>query len=261
MLLSQMGPIRPAGASATRRFNDGHRQWKRRILRRAWWWLASALAVYVGATLTAGNVSLVLAFSSGGMFSLWIALRESPPEWVEHWRTGGEGERRTARQLRKLRALGWSDFHDLGLGGEANVDHVLVRGTDVLILDSKNWTGKATVDADGVHIVRASDEKARWRYRPAWQITASAAELARIIHGRSDVQPWVHPVIVLWSTFPQRLVEIEGVAYVHGAHLAEWVAARPRTRPMPVTEAKILAAMAAIDPYQEPLRGTDVEAD
>ncbi|WP_159599165.1 nuclease-related domain-containing protein [Agromyces humi] len=57
---------------------------------------------------------------------------------------GADGERRTAKILDVLTRSGVAVFHDLNMPGTkyaANVDHVIVSGNHVTIVDSKVWQG------------------------------------------------------------------------------------------------------------------------
>lgn len=59
-------------------------------------------------------------------------------------RAGAEGERRTAEVLNRLAATpgGPTVLHDLAIpipGFSANIDHVVVSGATVVIVDSKRW--------------------------------------------------------------------------------------------------------------------------
>ena len=62
------------------------------------------------------------------------------------WETGAEGERLTAQALADLPA-GWVVLHDVHWPGRplANLDHVVVGPGGVVVIDSKNWTGKVEV--------------------------------------------------------------------------------------------------------------------
>jgi hypothetical protein len=54
-----------------------------------------------------------------------LALRDSPPEYVDKWRRGAEGERKTARALRRLDGSRWTVVHDVD-AGRGNYDHIVV---------------------------------------------------------------------------------------------------------------------------------------
>lgn len=62
------------------------------------------------------------------------------------WEAGAEGERLTAQVLADLPA-GWVVLHDLHWPGRplANLDHVVVGPGGVVVIDSKNWSGKVEV--------------------------------------------------------------------------------------------------------------------
>jgi len=38
---------------------------------------------------------------------------------------------------------------------------------------------------------------------------------------------WVQPVVVVWAEFPQRRLERDGVAYIHGSELQSWLGSQP----------------------------------
>ena len=67
------------------------------------------------------------------------------------WQAGAEGERRTAQTLAVLAADGWVVLHDLHWPGRpfANIDHIAVGPGGVVVIDSKNWSGRVDV-RDGV---------------------------------------------------------------------------------------------------------------
>lgn len=68
----------------------------------------------------------------------------------EHaWRTGAEGERRTAAVLEQLQEHGWVLIHDVIRPGKdrANIDHLAVGPGGVVIIDSKAWNGTVQVQA------------------------------------------------------------------------------------------------------------------
>ena len=54
-----------------------------------------------------------LGMLAGATMSLYMALRDSPPCHIEKWRIGQEGERRTAKALRKLPSSDRKAWHDL----------------------------------------------------------------------------------------------------------------------------------------------------
>lgn len=57
--------------------------------------------------------------------ALFIFVRDDPPQHVQNWGRGAEGERKTERALRPLEKKGWTVEHDIQRGGRANLDHVV----------------------------------------------------------------------------------------------------------------------------------------
>jgi hypothetical protein len=59
--------------------------------------------------------------------------------------------------------------------------------------------------------------------------------LARHVHdevrSKTRTNVWVTPVVVLWGAYDARVEEIDGVAYVHGERLREWLEGRPDRLP------------------------------
>ncbi|MEU0181465.1 nuclease-related domain-containing protein [Streptomyces sp. NPDC006207] len=68
---------------------------------------------------------------------------------------GAEGERRTARQINRLRIHGWTVLHDRALPtGRANVDHLAISPTGTVILpDTKRWDARFPVYVSGEHLM------------------------------------------------------------------------------------------------------------
>jgi hypothetical protein len=66
---------------------------------------------------------------------------------AEAFEKGADGEQRTAEVLAAL-PPGWSAIHDVRWPSRrlANIDHVVVGPGGIFVVDSKNWSGKVTVD-------------------------------------------------------------------------------------------------------------------
>lgn len=66
---------------------------------------------------------------------------------AESFEKGADGEQRTAEVLAEL-PPGWSAIHDVRWPSRrlANIDHVVVGPGGIFVIDSKNWSGKVTVD-------------------------------------------------------------------------------------------------------------------
>jgi hypothetical protein len=151
-------------------------------------------------------------------------VRGDPPQHVQNWKRGAEGERKTEKALRPLEKRGWSVRHDIERPGRANMDHVVVGPRGQFVLETKNVSGTVSVE-DGCLVVRLFDDPDEtWRYRAlAGRVKAQAAEVSRQLRHRSGRAPWVQPVVVVWGDFAQKLVEADNVVYVHGDHLRDWL--------------------------------------
>src|SRR3954469_25066176 len=61
------------------------------------------------------------------------------------WEQGAIGEVTTAALLSGLEDIGWVILHDLAIpGSKANIDHLLIGPGGVLVIDSKNFSGRIT---------------------------------------------------------------------------------------------------------------------
>lgn len=220
--------MRRAGTSAGERFRELSHTWRRR-LRLIWLVLfATAAGLGLAGWFAPGQAKWYLAFVAGGAVGVTVALRDTPPSYIEAWRVGQEGERRTAKRLKRLRAAGWFAWHDLATDGGGNVDHVVLGQAGVFLLDSKNYLGEMTF-GDGVLRVRwVEDPDDGWEARTLVSAAKGAsANLGDRIGGVCGTRPWVQPVVVLWGRFRQRIVEHDGVWLVRGDDLEEWLQARP----------------------------------
>lgn len=217
------------GASAAAKYNDLVRRWRSRVLRR----VRVVIVLAAGACAVAGNLvtgspKFWLGMAAGILAGLYVAISESPPAHIEKWRTGSQGERATAKQLRALAREGWRIRHDLMRDGGTNFDHVLVGPPGVFLLDTKFPFGEATLEDTGVLRVRPIDDPDDdWALRGLIpRMRGAAAELKDRLESATGVRTWVQPVVVLWSKFPQRAVETGGVAFVHGSLLIDWLRGR-----------------------------------
>jgi Nuclease-related domain len=111
--------------------------------------------------VAAGVAGQVLASQAGlpwaGLVCLTVAalvgwrLRFRPSEQARTWQRGAQGERHTARLLRRLPRDGFVVFHDLAVpGSQSNLDHLVIGPTGVFVIDSKQWTGSIHKGIDGL---------------------------------------------------------------------------------------------------------------
>jgi hypothetical protein len=174
------------------------------------WSLAAGAAIAVG-----------IAFC---MYTL-----DEPPQHVQNWKRGAEGERRTAKALKPLLRRGWTVEHDVQQEGKANLDHVLTGPPGVFLLETKNLAGTISLD-NGVLLARQFDDPDEvYRYRSlAPRLRGQSKELSVRLHAERGRRTWVNAVAVIWGHFPQGVVSHENVTYVHGDQLRAWLADHER---------------------------------
>jgi hypothetical protein len=222
-----------AGGYAEQRYRTGLRRWRRHLRRPILLFLPPAAAVTLVAAIWLGRDEWWFAAGlvTGGALALFIVLRDLPPGHVLHWREGAEGERRTARVLSALEGEGWQSVHDLETSRGGNTDHLLAGPPGVFLLETKNLTGEIAVD--GAMLVRSwPDEPGRlWpEYRLARRVRRDAAAVADEVARSAGDRVWVQPVVVVWGDFEAGFVEADGVVFVHGDRLVNWLRSLPARR-------------------------------
>jgi hypothetical protein len=164
---------------------------------------------------------------AGGVFTLYLWVRDDPPEHVRRHGVGAGGERATEKALKPLLREGWHVVHDIDTG-RGNRDHVLVGPPGVFLLDSKKPGGSAAVEGDTVRVERLDDERDSYLLpKLAAGMRGEAARLHREILAGAGVKAWVTAVVVLWCPFDSRVVEGDKIVFVHGDELTAWLRARP----------------------------------
>jgi hypothetical protein len=158
-----------------------------------------------------------------------------------------EAAQRTDVLLKKLPERQWTILE--GIDPRHGVDHVAVGPGGVFVMVSRKPQGAAARVRDGVLWLRqASDSRAD---RPGVAINRQALDAARTLHreirSRTGRGPMVHPVVVLWCEFPQRVAESSQIAFVHGRDLSSWLSERPEALDEPGRGA-IVEALRAVDP-------------
>jgi hypothetical protein len=186
---------------------------------------------------------------------MYAALRESPPAYIENWRTGFEGERRTARALAPLRRDGCVLLHDLpdrrigGQDSKGNIDHVVVSRAGVFLLDSKWLGGEVSIERDAVHVQMRDDDDdsydLRWLARG---MRGRAVRLQEDIVQESGVR-FVQTVVVFWNKFDAGRVIGDKIVFVHGEHLVDWLLEQKPTM-TPERVAHVAACIKAARPSE-----------
>jgi hypothetical protein len=214
-----------AGRSADQRFREGLEAWRKRRRNR----FAILCAVFVVPPAIAWVAapepwSTVAVFIAGLFVGMLVLAWDSPPEFIENWRRGAEGERRTAKVLRPLGKGGWTVVHDLP-GEYGNRDHVVVGAPGVFLLDTKHVRGVGAVEDGLLTVRRAEDERATYQYsRLANAVSGAAAGVRNELASRIQVpRLWVHAVVVVWPAFEGETQTVGSVTYVGGDQVANWL--------------------------------------
>lgn len=226
--MSRKAESHRAGAYADERYKKGRRNYRlkaRPILAGVFgpFILAGfALLVVEGRPLTwvAGLVTGAFAASSA-------IIRDEPPAYIEHWREGAEGERKTEEALEPLERSGLRVVHDVQMR-YGNYDHIAVSRAGVFLLETKNPKGSVELRAGVPHVRRRLDPEAdsrQDRIRP--RVLSDAARLKKEIEQRSGQRIWVQAVVVFWADFPEELVEDGRCIFIHGRRLHDWILRRP----------------------------------
>jgi hypothetical protein len=236
MLIGRKAPR--AGAYAEQRYQRGLRRYRSKMRR--------PLTVVLGPFIIAGLAVLILdghhlswyAGALTGLFTgVWIALRETPPAYIENWHDGAEGERKTEKALTPLTRSGWNIVHDVQ-ARYGNYDHIPVGPAGIFLLETKNLAGIVELREGVPHLRRRLDPDAVSRLdriRP--RALAAAANLKGDIQRRTGQRTWVQAVVVLWSEFPEGLVDDGRCIFVHGPRLHALLHGRPnRLNPRDVDE-------------------------
>lgn len=217
-----------AGGYAEQRYRRGLRRWRKKT--------RLTLAALCGPFIVAGLAVLLLdghylswyaGLATGAAVGVWIALRETPPPYVESWRNGAEGERRTEKALKPLERAGWHFVHDVK-EHYGNYDHIAVSRAGVFLLETKNLLGTVELRDGVLHQRRRLDPEAdtRWE-RIRQRALASAARLKEDIERRTGLRTWVQAVVVFWSDFPEGLIDDGRCIFIHGPRLCTWMQDRP----------------------------------
>jgi len=225
-----------AGRSARFKFRAISKRWRKRICRQPWLVYASFVAlISLAAALERHNLwTLGIGVALGGLIVGLLVVLDSPPANVERWRSGYEGEQRTARVLAPLRRAGYTLIHDLtdqrvdGHDYKGNVDHVVVSPAGVFLLDSKWLGGEASISGDTVHVQRYDDDEDSYALKWATQgVRAQAQRLQQSIAAETGVR-FVKAVMVFWNKFDAEILEGQKIMFVHGDRLVKWLEEQPQ---------------------------------
>ena len=199
------------------------RIWKaerKRTFRREWriWAGLIAFIVALGVVLpfTHGWSQLVFAAFLGAMVMLLVVAWEMGGDVHSlSWRWGQFGEQDTEDALDALDGR-WRMIHDVPRE-RGNWDHVVVGPGGVFMLETKAYRAAAVVKDDRLYLGRTIVNGGALRF--------SAKSLSGALP--NSTSPWVQPVVVIWGEFAQHRHEENGVTYLAGSSLSEWLSEQP----------------------------------
>jgi len=185
-----------------------------------------ALAVMLSRKLDPWSLAAGAAIAVGIAVSIYTL--DEPPQYVQKWKRGEEGERKTEKALKPLEGQGWTVEHDVQRDDRANLDHIVTGPGGVFLLETKNLAGTISFE-DGVLVARQfDDEDEIFRYRSlAPRLRGQAMELSARLGAGNGRAPWVNAVAVIWGHFPAGQVSHENVTYIHGDRLRVWLTEQP----------------------------------
>ena len=113
---------------------------------------------------------------------------------IRRLKLGRDGEKIVGEELENLRSQGYRVFHDI-VGGQFNVDHVLVGPAGVFAVETKTWSKgkKETITSDGETLRRNG---ARIEPNPIEQARANAKWLNKLIRDTTSESFFVHSAVV-----------------------------------------------------------------
>ena len=218
-----------AGRYAEQQYREGLRAWRVKIR-----WILAVVAVpimvaaIVVLVVDKHRLSWVAGVFFGGCVCIWLVMRDTPPGYVENWRDGFEGERKTEKALEPLERSGWRIVHDIE-SRYGNYDHVAIGPGGVFVLETKNPTGVVEM-REGVPIVQRRLLAATYSLRKVrGQALGAAWRLHDEITTRTGETGWVQGVVVFWAEFPDGQAEHAKCVFIHGSQLRAWLEARPTT--------------------------------
>jgi hypothetical protein len=218
-----------AGVYAESRYQQGLSSWRRALKLP----LAIACGPFVAFSVLvyAFNTGDWFVWMAGGLGGVGLALGgmffDTPPPYVQMWREGAEGERRTERELRPLEASGWRVFHDVE-GPYGNYDHIVVGERGVFLIETKNWAGEVSADGGVPTLRRRHDHQAKKRLTDAGrQAVGNAIRVGQELQRRCSRRPFVQAVVCLWAPFPDGPIENQHAVYIHGEQLRTWLEIQP----------------------------------
>ena len=168
-------------------------------------------------------------------------------------RQGHAGELRTAAVLDPIARTpaGPTVLHDLTIpGSRANIDHALVRGRDVLLIDSKQWKPGLYWTMPGLGTFRGWE---RFSYADKTTMTMAVDKVRAHLEANGVKARVLTPLVVIWPSSKRGAVRttflrIPSARAIAGDSLARVVGSSKNADP------QVVAALGKLLPTHHPVR-------
>lgn len=98
----------------------------------------------------------------------------------------------------------------------------------VYLVDSKFFVGSTSIHGDVPVVRRYEDPDLRYVAEEVpRRVKSQAAWCSDRLRTTTRMRTWVQPVVALWGEFEAVIQEADGVTYLRGSDLAEWLLRRP----------------------------------
>jgi hypothetical protein len=162
------------------------------------------------------------------------------PNHVTSWRTGADGEVRTARFLAPLEREGFFVLHDRLIPGarSANIDHVVIGPPGIFVVETKSLTGKLSIRGGEVYVA------GRRRTGMLDEVKREALAVQVVLADEIEAQGYrVTPVICVHrADLPWFRSDVGGIRIVSGRELVKRL--RKAERRLAPDEVQRLAGLA-----------------
>ncbi len=162
----------------------------------------------------------------------WLVY-DSAARRFEHFLKGAKGEEIVARELAMLPS-GWFVFHGIpidgsgGAGPIADFDHIVVGPPGIIIVETKNWSARVTVENGRIRCGGRPPSRS-----PVVQIRREAERLARMLSKDAPGSTRIRMVVCIAAdTLEGGYETIDDVAVCNGRSLREKLLSMPHS-PLP----------------------------
>jgi hypothetical protein len=177
---------------------------------------AFALAVIVSRRLDAWSLATGAALSVG--IALLMFILGEPPQHIQKWRRGAEGERKTEKALKPLERQDWTVDHDVQRDGRGPTSTTSSPAPLACSCWRQRTSPARSASSQEFSSPASSTTKTRSSGTTAWRRACKGRP--RNYRLASTPRPDAEPGCMIWGRFPAGQVTHENVNYIHGGKLA-----------------------------------------